>query len=88
MARGHNSREYTAPLERVYNPGCWAIHEPALGQAVEELGKGVGCNWEDTGWTLPPLPVNNGGGTSDTTDTKMPTMEWDDGSKCRVVLLF
>ena len=68
----------TVPLERVYNPGYWAIHEPALRMEVERQGKkwgAGGVNWEDPDWQLPPVP--NEEAESDDTDSEVPTVALD-----------
>ena len=71
--------ECTAPQERVYNPGYWAIHEPKLRKEMERLGKKIGVGgaiWEDPGWKLPPVPDEEV--ESVDTDSDMSAMAWGD----------
>jgi hypothetical protein len=65
-------------MERVYNPGYWAIHEPAIREEVERQGKkwgAGGVNWEDPNWQLPPVPTEEA--ESDDTDSEVPTLTLD-----------
>jgi hypothetical protein len=76
MSRGHHSGDCDAPPERVYNPGYWAKHEPALRVEMERHGKkwgAGGVNWEDPDWQIPPVP-NEEVESSDTVSA-MPAME-------------
>ena len=78
LERGHSVYACTAPMERVYNPGYWAIHEPAIREEVERQGKrwgAGGVNWEDPDWQLPPVP--NEEAESDDTDSEVPTLTLD-----------
>ena len=68
----------------LYNPGHWAIHEPALREELERHGKkwGVGgVNWEDPAWRLPPVP-NEEVESDDNTASDMPAMTWDGDKEC------
>jgi hypothetical protein len=67
MSRGHHSGDCDAPPERVYNPGYWAKHEPALRVELEQRGKkwgAGGVNWEDPDWQIPPVQTREVESTS------------------------
>ena len=45
---------------------------------MKDQGKGIGCNWEDPEWRLPPVNVDSDGADSDTSTEYMPIVQWED----------